>query len=134
MNSSSFPPIANRPSSTSCLLCIAPLSIHDSVLMYLTILLFLSTKPISAKSSHSMLKRFPYFLLTLSFLCSALPLLLFLPMSLSPCHLSPNLPPLCRMLLNIFYMCPLLFFTSHSIWSSCCSLLSVSLWSAHRML
>lgn len=62
------------------------------------------------------------------------PLLLFLSVSLSPCHRSPNLPLLCRMLLNIFYMYPPLSFTSHSVWSSRFSLLSFSLWSAHRML
>lgn len=64
----------------------------------------------------------------LSSLCSVLP------SSLSPCHLSYKLPLLCRMLLNIFYMCPLLFYASYSVLSSHCSLLSVSLWSAHRML
>lgn len=77
---------------------------------------------------------FPTFSWLFTFFSQLLPLLLFLTPSLSSCHLSRSLPPLCRMLLNIFCTFPLLFFTSHSAWSSCCSRLSVSLWSAHRML
>lgn len=65
---------------------------------------------------------FPHFSL-LSLPCSAeFSLLLppsFSPVSLClyPCPLISRVPPLCRMLLNIFCMCPPLFFTSHFMWS-----------------
>lgn len=101
-----------------------------------------------AKSCHRMFWSFSYFLLTPSpfsvlsfFLCCPV---LFTENSLRspPSPVSPHVPSLsplislllCRMLLNIFYICPLLFFTSHFIWAPCFSLSSVSLWSAHRML
>lgn len=68
----------------------------------------------------------PTFSRLFTFLCFTKPL--------SSRHLSPSLPPLCRMLSNIFCSFPLLSFTSHSGRSSGRSLLSVSLWPAHRML
>lgn len=91
--SSSPPPNPNSPSSALCLLCIAPLPIHDSVFMYPTIFLFPSTQPTSGKSSHRM---FSYLLLTS-------PYSLSLALQNSP---SSSLPPF-LLFLSVFILVPL---------------------------
>lgn len=116
-------------------LCVVPcLHCFNSSLSSLIILHLVQRFQIPSQIQKCSEEAFLLSLWLFTFFAQLLPILVFLTPSLSSCHLSRSLPPLCGMLLNIFCTFPLLFFTSHSAWSSCCSHLSVSLWSVHRML